>query len=204
MAGPPDIGWVVKGERIGLAAPEREEFIARWRYFNDPVFATVLMLPGLGMPMPPLGPEHRAHLFETLQKNGSPLFDLRLTGDGRSIGEGWIGGIEWPHASGEIAVAIYEEADRGAGYGIDACELMCAYAFDALGLHRVQIAFIVVNERMVRAVTSHMARFGAYRFGVARESHFAFGAHRDVVMFELMHRDFPSHPATASLRINRR
>ena len=194
--------WVVRGDAVGLAVPEREQFIERWRHFNDPVFATMLMLPALGMPMPPLGPDHRAGLFDGLKANDRPLFDICRIDDARCLGEGWIGGVEWPHASGEIAVSLYLDDDRGAGHGIEACELMCAYGFDALGLHRVQIAFIVVNERMVRAVASNMARFGAKRFGVAREAHYAFGAHRDVVMFDLLRRDFPPHPATAALRID--
>ena len=201
MGSEADISWVVKGEVVGLAAPERDEFIDRWKLFNDPVFATLLMLPGLGIPMPPIGAEDRAKLWETLHDHRSPLFDIRLVDDGRCVGEGWIGGIEWPHASGEIAISIYRDGDRGEGHGVEACELMCAYGFDGLGLNRLQIAFIVVNERMVRAVATHLARFGGKRFGVGRKAHYAFGAHRDVVMFDLLRSDFPPHPATAGLRL---
>lgn len=194
--------WILRGREVGLAAPEREAFIARWRHFNDPVFATLLMLPQAQMPMPPTGPEERGALFDALKQNRTPVFDICSLDDGRCVGEAFVGGIVWPHASGELALALYQEGDRGSGYGVEACELICAYCFDALGLHRMQIAFIVVNERMVRAVTSHLARFGGKRFGFAREAHFAFGAHRDVVMFDLLKREFPPHPATAALRID--
>lgn len=194
--------WIVRGEHVGLAAPEREDFIARWPEFNDPAFATVLMLPQVGMPMPPIGPEDRAGLFDALKENGTPLFDIRRIEDGTCLGEAFVGGIVWPHGSGEVALSLYVEGDRGQGHGIEAFELLCAYCFDGLGLNRLQIAFIVVNERMVRAVSSHLVRFGGRRFGVAREAHYAFGAHRDVVMFDLLRREFAPHPATASLRID--
>lgn len=196
-----EVSWIVKGENVGLAAVEREEFIERWRTFNDAALAMLLTFPTTAQRMPPYSREQRERVYESIAAQRTPAFDIRLVEDGRCVGEALIHDIVWPHASGDLALAIYDSEDQGKGYGVEACELVCAYAFDGLGLNRVSMYFLAPNERMARATARHAERFGARRIGIARQAVWAFGAHRDLILVDLLRSEFPSHPATAALRL---
>ena len=95
---------------------------------------------------------------------------------------------------------VFAREDRRQGFGVETAALVCAYAFDGLGLNRVSWRFPVANAAAA-AASDRLARdHGARQVGVAREAEWVGGEHRDVAVWELLRRDFPPHPATAELR----
>ena len=199
------IQWLARSERVGLAAPQREEFVERWVDYNDPRLSMLTAFPtsrsALGAPLkPPVAREHREALWEAVCTRAILAFDLRVVEDGRFVGEAGLSGIEWPPASADIAVCIFDPAERARGYGTEAVLLLTAYAFDALGLERILIRYLSVNEAVVRATERTAAAVGGRLVGIEREAEWAFGAHRDRMVMECVREDFPPHPATAHLR----
>ena len=198
--------WIVEGERVGLSAMVREEFVERWDTLNDPELAMLLTWPTsgdrTGVPgRPPYTREDREASWEAITGSRSvAAFDLRMVADGRFIGEAALSRITWPSASAEIAVAILDAADRGSGCGSEAVTLLAAYGFDGLGLHRVTLRYLALNRAVVRGVERDGAAVGARVVGVEHESEWAFGGWQDTVLVEILASEFPPHPATAHLR----
>ena len=199
------IQWLARSERVGLAAPQREEFVERWVDYNDPRLGMLTAFPtsrsAVGAPLkPPVAREHREALWEAVTSGAIAAFDLLVVADGRFVGEAGLSGIEWPRASADIAVCIFDPAERARGYGTEAVLLVLAYGFDALGLERIAIRYLSVNEAVVRATERSAAAVGGRLVGIEREGEWAFGAHRDRMITEILRGDFPLHPATAHLR----
>jgi RimJ/RimL family protein N-acetyltransferase len=198
---------IVGGERVALTAPEREEFVDRWPLFNDPVLGMLMGSPTIGQgievrTMPPITREHREALYEGHVRRRLLCFDVRLPGDDyfRCVGEAHLYGATWPRASGEISVVVFDPEDRAKGLGSEAAALLCAYAFDGLGFHRISWRFPVDNAAAAAAATRAGPGVGARQVGVEREAEWTFGGHRDVAVWEVLKREFPPHPATLRLR----
>jgi len=197
--------WILRGDRVGLSTPTKEEFVSRWERFNDPVLAGVLTLPttrpsAFGMTRPPFTREQRESMWGLMESRDFLPFDVRLVESGECIGEIQLMGITWPHASGVLAVVIFDARHRGQGFGTEATKLLCAYAFDGLGLHRIELQFVVDNPAVAGAVERSIGDFGGRRIGVARDAVWTFGRHRDVMLVEILATDFPPAPDTAHLR----
>jgi RimJ/RimL family protein N-acetyltransferase len=197
---------IVGGEQVVLTAPERDEFVDRWPLFNDPLLLMLLGSPALAhgahaRTMPPISREQREALYEEHVARRLLCFDVRLAnGDGRCVGEAYLGDLTWPRASGDLGVVILSPDDRGKGFGSEAALLLCAYAFDGLGLNRVCTRFPADNAGAAAALERVGLGVGARQVGVERKSEWVFGRHADVAVWELLHGDFPAHAATAELR----
>ena len=151
--------------------------------------------------MPPASRQHREALYEEHVARRILCFDVR-EGDpgGRCVAEAYLADLAWPRASGELCVVVLAPEDRGKGFGSEAAILLCAYAFDGLGLNRVCGRFPVDNRGAGAALERHGAGVGARVVGVERESEWVFGRHADVTLWEVLRGEFPPHPATADLR----
>jgi len=91
--------------------------------------------------------------------------------------EGGIGELSW----------ILFAGHRGRGYGVRAVRLLVDYAFEALGLTRVEAYVNVANERSKRLAT----RAGLHREGVMRARETLFGERHDTVLFARLVTDPP-------------
>jgi RimJ/RimL family protein N-acetyltransferase len=197
---------IVAGERVVLTAPERDDFVSRWDVLGDPVDAMLQGSPAISQSpftrtMPPATREQREALYEQHVARTILCFDARAGGpDGRCVAEAHLCEITWPRASGDLGIVVFARDDRRQGVGVETAALVCAYAFDGLGLNRISWRFPVANSAAT-AASERLARdHGARHVGIAREAEWVAGAHGDVAVWELLRRDFPPHPATAELR----
>ena len=188
---------------MGLLSPDRDEFVSRWDHYDDPRIAMLAAFQTAGSSSifkPPLTREHREALWEDVASGELAGFEVRAVADGRFLGEAGISRIQWPSASGDIAVALFDPDDRGRGYGTEAVLLLLAYGFDGLGLNRLVIRYLSINEAVVRAVERTAAVVGGRLVGIEHSAEWAYGATRDRLVVECLAADFPPHPATAALR----
>jgi RimJ/RimL family protein N-acetyltransferase len=206
LAGMASRAVIVGGERVVLTAPEREEFVARWPLFNDPLGAMLVGAPSLAhgthtRTMPPVSREHREALYAEHVARRVLCFDVRLAdGEQRCVGEAYLTDLTWPRASCELGLTILSADDRGQGLGAEAATLVCAYAFDGLGLNRISVRFPVDNAAASAAMERAAPATGARQVGVERQAHWVFGRHADVAVWEVLRGEFPPHPATVELR----
>jgi RimJ/RimL family protein N-acetyltransferase len=197
---------IVAGDNVALTAPEREEFVARWQLLGDPVDAMLQGSPAVAhgawvRTMPPATREHREALYEQHVARNLLCFDVRVGGpDGRCVAEAHVCEITWPRASGDLGVVVFARADRRQGFGLETAALVCAYAFDGLGLNRMSWRFPIANAAATGASERAARDWGARHVGTAREAEWVAGAHGDVAVWEVLRSDFPPHPATTELR----
>jgi RimJ/RimL family protein N-acetyltransferase len=193
----------VRGDLVGLTAPDQDDFVARWDRYDDPRIAMLAAFQTAGAAAiykPPMSREHREGIWQAVVDGLLVAFDVWTVDERRFLGEAGISRIQWPRGSGDIAVALFDPADRSHGYGTEAVLLLLAYGFDALGLTRMTIRYLSVNEAVARAVERSAAAVGGRLVGVEREAEWAYGARRDRMILECLRDTFPPHPATAHLR----
>jgi len=195
--------WLVRGSMVGLAAPNREEFLDRWDLYDDPRIGMLAAFQSAGAAAiykPPLTREHREGVWQAIVDGHLIAFDIRTTDDGRFVGEAGLARLAHPRDCADIAVALFDPVDRGRGYGTEAVVLLVAYGFDGLGLNRMALRYLGVNEAVVQAMERSAAAAGGRVVGVEREAEWAYGARRDRVTVEVLRENFPPQPATAHLR----
>jgi len=195
--------WLVRGEMVGLAAPDREEFVDRWDRYNDPRIGMLAAFQTAGAAAiykPPLTREHRESVWQAVLEQRLIAFDIRAVDDGRFVGEAGLARAAWPRGSADIAVALFDPEDRGRGFGTEAVVLLLAYGFDGMRLNRMVLRYLSVNDAVVQAVERSAAAAGARLVGIEREAEWAYGARRDRMIVEVLSEEFPPHSATAHLR----
>ena len=87
---------------------------------------------------------------------------------------------------GELSWILYA-GHRGQGYGVRAVRMLVDYAFDQLGLVRVEAYVNTANERSKRLAT----RAGLLREGVMRAREDLFGERHDTVLYARLRTDPP-------------
>lgn len=90
----------------------------------------------------------------------------------------------WSISSGsaEAGIAIWEPAERSKGYGTEAMQLLSFYAFEVMGLHRLQLHVMAYNKRGIASYK----KVGYKEIGVLKEADFLYNKYQDMVLMELL------------------
>ena len=131
----------IKGNKVLLRAIEEEdlELLRKWK--NDPEIW--YMLGGWYFPISMRG---QREWFETLSANSLhqrfaiDVPDLGLIGSANLIN------IDWKNKNAFHGMYLGEKDIRGKGYGIDAIMAIMRYAFEELGLNRLDGSMIEYNQ----------------------------------------------------------
>lgn len=111
-------------------------------------------------------------IIETL--DGAPIGNLRLLD------------IDPHHRRCELAISIGEIAYLGRGYGTDAIQQSLQFAFNQLGLRRVDLFTDADNERGIRCYE----KCGFVREGLLRERRLRYGSPVDMVVMGVLMEDW--------------
>ena len=90
----------------------------------------------------------------------------------------------WSITSGsaEVGIAIWEPAERSKGDGTEAMHLLSFYAFEVLGLHRLQLHVMAYNKRGIASYK----KVGYKEVGVLKEADYIYNKFQDMVLMELL------------------
>jgi RimJ/RimL family protein N-acetyltransferase len=119
--------------------------------------------------------------------------DLAIEADGRLIGEIQARGHPaqtLPPGVFELGIVVYDPADRGRGYGVEAVALLTGWLFERAGAARVQAGTAVGNASMRRV----LERLGFACEGVMR-AFMPEGSGRtrvDYALYAVTKRDWPA------------
>ncbi len=91
---------------------------------------------------------------------------LILGPDGRILGESVINEIDWEARCGNFRIALFRADSCGKGVGSWAVRMTRDFAFEGLGLHRLELDVFSFNPRAIRAYE----KAGFRREGVRREA----------------------------------
>lgn len=170
---------IVRGEKVWLRPPERDDIGLFVRWFNDA--DTVRFLAQRG-PMSTAGEER---WFEKLlERTGKDafVFVICLLEDDRPIGTVGLHDIDHVNGNAEFGIAIGEKELWGRGYGTDALNAIVDFGFGELRLHRIALECYAYNPRGRRSYE----KAGFTLEGTLRGAHFANGEHHDIWLMSLL------------------
>src|SRR5262245_65243266 len=103
-----------------------------------------------------LDPVGERRLRRRVERSGELVdgwLDLGIEAEGRLVGD--VGARcprgALPPGVFEIGIELYDEADRGKGYGGESVQLLTGHLFDVIGADRVQASTDVTNTPMRKA-----------------------------------------------------
>lgn len=122
---------------------------------------------------------HQRH--DALQDGTAAPFAVVSAGDGPLLGSVSLLRFAWVDARAEVGYFLAREA-RGQGHAVRAVRLICAWAFDALGLERIDLLAASGNARSQRVAE----RAGFTREAVLRSYYPSKQGRLDMVAFGLL------------------
>ena len=175
-------GKVIQGKNVYLRPLEISDVksIARWHNDNE-----IMALFALTRTW---SEEYWSEWLEKrLRSQNAVYFGIVKKTDDRLIGHIHLEEIYWSHRlCRDLGILIGEKEEWSRGYGTEAMELLMRYAFEELGLHRLELMTFDFNERGMRV----WAKCGFRQEGVMRRARLANGEWRDLIFYALLEEEY--------------
>lgn len=121
--------------------------------------------------------------------NSSERVDfLILDPNGNVIGESVLNDLDFELASANFRIAIFNSKNFGKGIGTWATWATCKFAFEILGLHRVDLSVFSFNKRAEKAYLSA----GFRKEGVLRDKVKDGNDYADEIIMAILENEWPS------------
>jgi RimJ/RimL family protein N-acetyltransferase len=161
---------MLRGEKVGLRARIEADV---------PVLETELYADvptqerSDGRPWRPITPGTPASHFAVSEpKDGFDAFSVVELASDELAGTAYLWGIDMHNRSAHIGLGLLP-AFRGKGLGTDVVRVLCRYAFNNRGLHRIGIETLTDNHAMLRAAELNgFVREGTLRAGAWLDGEF--------------------------------
>lgn len=177
---------IIRGKFVTLRAIERADMKLLCEMFNDPEIEKNV----LGWAFP-LSMEQQNHWFDAHfadSQNQRFMIDLP---DGRTVGVVGLTEIDWKNKTATEGIKLHGSQPRGKGIGTDSLLALFRYAFDELGLHRLNMSRLEENEGSKGVHTN----CGIKDEGLLREAVFKGGRYHNVVICGITEQDYREHVA---------
>lgn len=125
------------------------------------------------------------------------VFAIVVHARDRHIGNIALQRIRTIDRTAELSILIGDRTAWGRGYGTEAADLLCAFGFDRLGLHRISCGTFHDNDAMRKVALALGMREEGRRRGAA----FKDGRFVDVIEYGVLREEFrarPSRPVRAA------
>lgn len=135
------------GEGVELRRHDRANYplYARW-YADEEIWYLT------SWAAEPLGQADVERLFEDREKSSTDdSFAIHREGEEEPIGVIGLTNIKQTNGSADLSVIVGDEKDRDKGLGTEAIRVLLRYAFEDLGLERVNLSVFDFNEPAIRA-----------------------------------------------------
>lgn len=174
----------LKGERIMLREYRSEDFSAIRSWVNDE--ATTRYLSTRYWP-PQTDVDTQEFLSRMLQSSHNAYnFVVADLADESYIGQMDMFRVDWRLRQGEIGMVIARADQRGQGYGLEALGLMQRFAFDTLGLERLELEVHMENAAALKCYR----KAGFTLEGVKRHAFWSDGHFCDVGMMSILREEY--------------
>ena len=175
------------GDRVRLVPPERMRHADNaYRWFNDPAVTCTL---GMNFGASRRSQDEFLDRIEQF-RNGDLTWAIHDETD-RHIGFISLQGYSLPHRTATGSLVIGARDAWGRGYATDAVRTRTRFAFEQVGLHRIE------GQTISPAMCRVYDRCGYQREGTARHKHFHQGRWYDAALYAILKADYVSPPAEA-------
>lgn len=168
-------GPVLQGERLRLV-PHTPDMLPQYLNWLSDTEVTRYM--GINFP-PSLAQEQE--WFERMSKSNDHVVWAVLLGD-KHIGSTGLHGISWQNRRAITGNLIGDKTEWGKGYGSEAVALRTRYAFQELGLEKLETEVFVENVASRRC----LEKAGYRHYGVQRRHIFRGGRWHDMWLADLL------------------
>jgi RimJ/RimL family protein N-acetyltransferase len=174
---------MLRGERVWLAATEKEDVVADGGWLSDAEIGHFL---GVKSPISRDGATRFAEEF--LAQAGKTIFpfNIRLLADDRRIGAATLRGYDRENGSAEVAIFISDRRLLGQGLGTDALNCLVDFGFGELRLERIYLHVFDYNDRARRSYE----KAGFQVDATLRHARFHRGVHHDVHNMSILRADW--------------
>jgi RimJ/RimL family protein N-acetyltransferase len=177
----------IRGERVRLLPLDRERHLDNYvRWFNDPEVTRYLT-----QHLPLSRAAESAFFDRAAQASDMILWAVHDEHD-RHIGGTGLHNIDWSQRSATSGIVIGEKDAWGLGYGSEVMRVRTAWAFDELGLHRIESECHAENARSARC----LEKAGYRRVGLARKKWWRRGQWHDCILWEILDEDYATLRST--------
>jgi RimJ/RimL family protein N-acetyltransferase len=173
------LGPILRGQKISLEPPEREDLSIIRLWFADMEITRYLASRF------PLSQKSEEEWYDRSAASDNDIF-WKIVVDGRAIGVTAIHAISWINRCGRTGLTIGEQAQWGKGYASEAVRLRTAFAFEEMNLERLECSSYVENLPMHRA----LEKSGYRKFGRARHVYFKNGEWHDEFLLEVLREEW--------------
>lgn len=178
------LGPILRGQLITLE-PARKEFLPEFIGWFADTEVTRYLLSRF-----PLSLKQEEEWFENTSQDRNTVHWTIMLGE-RPVGVSGIVAIDWISRGAKTGTIIGVKSEWGKGYATESVRLRTAFAFQELGLERLESESFAVNAGMHKA----LERSGYRRIGTRSRARFREGAWHDSVIFELLRSDWETSQA---------
>ena len=179
---------LLRGQVVRLTALRKHDVATIVRWEEDTTFLRLL---DSGPARPRTEETISAWLDEVDKATNELMFAIRLIDDEDLIGTVGFDGIEWSNQAAGFAIGLGDRSNWGKGYGAEATQLALVFAFNELGLHRLQLTVFSYNHRAIALYE----KCGFKREGVFREYIRRDGQRYDMYLYGLLRQEWAAPPA---------
>jgi RimJ/RimL family protein N-acetyltransferase len=174
---------MLRGDRIGLRARhDTDVSILDAELYDD----VATRSRADSRPWRPITPGSKASPYAVADPtDDAASFSVVDLADDQLVGEALLWGIDQHNRAAHIGISL-RPSFRGRGLAADVIHVLCAYGFQVLGLHRLQIDTLADNAPMIRAA----AIVGFVEEGTLRHSAWVNGDFADQVILGLLATDW--------------
>lgn len=171
----------LRGDKVRLVPPDKGQHLENAiRWMNDPeVIQYLLLTTGVTRGL-------EEEWFDRIQKRDNEFVWAIVDEHRRHIGFTGIHRINWRLRSGGTGTVIGEKDVWRKGYGTDAMRIRTKFAFETLGLHRLESEARSDNVGSQRA----LEKAGYKREGIARKKLLWEGRWHDTVLYGMLDEDY--------------
>ncbi len=169
------------GPRIRLVPQDKEQHLENYlQWMNDPE-VTRYLIRNL-----PLTRVEEERWLERVAEDETQLVWAIHDEDGRHIGSTSLHNINWRERIAVSGTMIGDKSAWGKGYGTEVMQVRTRYAFEQLGLHRIESESFVENVASARC----LEKVGYKREGLARKKYWRHGRWHDVILWAILDEDY--------------
>lgn len=170
----------ILGKKVVLRAMEKEDCELVREMFNDPEIENLVI--GWSFPLSKYSQER---WFEQHYNDSDFRFIIETKEDG-AVGVATLTNIDWKNRMAEHGIKLANRANRHKGIGTDTVMAIMRYAFDELGLNRLNGSWFSEN---IPSKTMYM-KCGWKEEGIRRKYIYKNGNYRDLVETGILAEDY--------------
>lgn len=171
----------IYGKKVVLRAMEKTDCEMIRDMFNDPEIENLVV--GWAFPVSSIAQEQWLNTHFNDQNNFR--FVIETPEDG-AVGIATLTSLDWKNRSATHGIKLANKEERSKGIGTDTVMAIMRYAFDELGLHRLDGSWFDSNE----ASKNMYKKCGWKEEGIKRECIYKNGTFRDLVIVGILESDY--------------